>query len=316
MRRIWILTVLLVSLICLAAEGVAVRSALATAEFKGEGQSYGMAELPAKGDIDLNAQDIVLHSDFESYVNDDGGLPLYAADFYELNTALIKYIDENFSHEQIEASAAYIYTAKSLGFDHLLSLNDDDKNEVLKELKAKGYKIDDIAFDKFSDLQDVYKQKRSVLRDAKTEMVDDLYNKLDVIGFIKLDQEARECDLPKAADNVRCNEVKKKLLEVLDKKEFQEACHRDATTFMSAHFDSKAIDYARNYHDVIDMQTIKFIIDDGDYDRQKLRDYMDGALMELYKRGFHPKDEKNMKIARGLHPLIMRRCVALLKNYK
>lgn len=316
MRRFLLRSALCLSLAC-APLGFAGIEAYAAAEFKGKGESSIVAELPNQGEIQLNIQDIVLHADFENYVEaEEGALPLYASDFFELHYEIVKYIEEEFSKEEIEATAAYIYTARNKGFEKRLTLSEEDKNKVISEIEEKSYDAGDIAFDELPKLVEMYLVKREILSSAKTEMVNDLYEKLDVIGFIKLDQESRECKLEDSKANAKCRDVKEQLLKVLDKDDYKAACRTDAVNFMSAHYDSKSIDFARNYHDVVDLKTIKFIVDDGDYNREKLREYMDGALMELYKRGYHPKDEKNMEISRALHPTIMRRCVGLLGQFK
>ena len=318
MRRFLLNSMTCLSLACVSIGYVGQEAqAASSGAFEGKGQSSIVAELPAKDEIQLNSQDIVLHADFENYVEAaEDSLPLYASDFFALNNKISKYLDENLSEEEIESTAAYIYTARGKGYDNRLTLDGDLKNKVLEDIESKAYNIDVIAFEQFPKIKTLYLKERSALSDAKAQMVAELYAELDVVGFIKSDQQSRECKLEDAEENTKCREVKEALIKVLDKKDFQDECKDDAVRYMSAHYDSKSLEFAKNYHDVVDLETVKFIIEDEEYDREKLREYMDGALMELYKRGYHPKDEKNMEISRALHPTIMRRCVSLLGKYK
>lgn len=288
--------------------------------------------LPPAGKVEFSLRDLVLQADFESYAaaaaesqeqgadaaNGEGmasHVVFHPSDIFDLHNMAMGYVNEHFAEDAIAPTAAFLFEARTQGLDKRLTLDEEARSPVLEAISDKGYDVEKVDFENMVALKDFYLEKRAQRMDKKQNVVQALFDNLAIVDFIKFDQESRVCDRGSAEKNEACAAVKKDLIAVLDKPSFQDHCHATALRYISSNLSVDETEYAAAYHEVVDHKAVKFIVDQRNYDREELREYMDGALMQLDKKGFSPHDREKMQVAQAIRPQIMKLCVSLLGQH-
>lgn len=280
-------------------------------------------ELPVADAISFAAQDVVMQADFDAHylakmdrddAYDAGALPLHPSDIFDLNQYMMSQINERFDDARIKSMAAYLYQARLDGFEHRLSLSEDEQQAVIEQIEAAGYDASIIQFEQFDELINEYTSVRAERVALKSEVLNNLYDAMDVLDFIAFDQKGRICDQEGEAEQDRCLSSKAALLDHLDKEATQAQCRSVALSFMGRNLSLGDARYSASYHNVVDHKQMKFIIEAEDYDRDELREYMDGALKKLHEAGFDPADKAALKVAQSVRAQVIKLCVGLMIN--
>ena len=273
--------------------------------------------LMRNGEINFTPNDVVLQLDLNKLSSENEAEKfLHISDFYDLNKKAISYVTDNFSEDEITSTAAFLYLLKAENISSLKDISENTSSRLKAAIVEKGYSAADVNLDKVEELLSFYQDIRKERIDKKEKIVNELYDNMDVLGYIKFDQEGRSCANKDSRIELLCLNAQDGLLNALKNQDYQDSCRMTSTKALMTMVSVDEAEYSNAYHRVLDHKTIKFIVDAEDYEREKLRSYMDGALMKMYEDGYSPGDEMKMKVAQSVRPQIMKLCVSLLKNYK
>lgn len=273
--------------------------------------------LPEAGKVEFHMRDIVIHAGLEAYVasENDGGRAssLHPSDIFDLNNAMITFLEDKLDETELDANAAYLYAARAQGVDHILTLDDDViQRAVMNNVRDQGYNVTLIKQDVLDEMLALYLEQRAARVGKKTRVVNELYDNIDILDYVKFDQEGRICDMDDEAKIKACIDARKTFVDILEQEQSDDQCRGASLGFVGRNLTVDQIEYAAAYHNVVDHKAVKFMIDDKDYDREKLREYMDGALNVLNQKGFDPADKNAMKTARDIRAQMMKLCINML----
>lgn len=284
-----------------------------------------LSKLPKAGSVRYSAHDVVDLLDLEAFIafNEEAYIAPSADALKALTDKTVKFAQENMAPEAIETASVFLSVFDMKVYKTGGELSDEDGDKIFAAMEAAGYNMK--AFN-VKDLQkvkdfyfDVRAQAMGEVPEADPEALKSaaltLYNNMDVIGFMVFDQEGRSCAGDDALKEKLCSLIKERFLALMQDDAFKQDCEARAVDLLMKRLSPTEIDYAAAYHGVVDHKQVKVIVDKPDYQRDDLKAYMDGALVDLDKAGFDPANTDARHKAQRIRKDVMVMCAQIMGQH-